>query len=472
LKFSASLLQNQYAGGGFCERYVDIEYMSGSCCEKRYVTDEQVSSAGQDCRGIRCRLRSAFPAFSSRNFRLYFAGQIVSMIGTWLQMVAQGWLVLEMTGSAFWVGVTAAAASLPTLFLSLFGGVIVDRYDRKRILLWTQSASMLLALVLGGLTISGVITLEAILVLAFLLGCVGSVATPAIQAFLSEMVSREQLRSAVALNSAIFNASRVVGPAIAGVMIAWTGAGAAFIVNGLSYIAVILALLAIRTASRRHIPDPGQSPFESISEGLGYTWQHPLLRTIILYVAVVSVFGWSFMSMLPVVAKNTFGMGAEGMGYLFSAFGTGSLTGTVLVSVLARKVRSSVMVIGGIMLFSVSLTAFTFASGELLAMIFLFIAGIGMLSAFATMTATVQELVDERFRGRVMSIYLMVLMGFIPIGNIEVGALAELVGTSVAIRTGSVLVGIATLLLLGARRGIADRWESYKCRYCIEMGTS
>jgi MFS family permease len=408
------------------------------------------------------KVLSAFPAFRSRNFRLYFIGQIVSMIGTWLQMVAQGWLVLEMTGSAFWVGVTAAASSLPTLFLSLFGGVIVDRYNRKTILLWTQSASMMLALVLGAVTLSGTVTLAVIMVMAFLLGCVAAVATPAIQAFLSEMVERSELHSAVALNAAIFNASRVIGPAIAGLMIAWIGTGGAFMVNGLSYLAVIAALLAIRTAPPLTKPEAHQPPLQSIREGIVYTWEHPVIRTIVLFVSVVSIFGWSFMSMLPVVAKQTFGMGSDGMGYLFSAFGLGSLSGTVLVSMSSGKIRSSMMVIGGILTFSIALGAFTFATDERIAMGFLFIAGIGMLSAFATMTATVQRLVEDRYRGRVMSIYLMVLMGFMPLGNLQVGFLSEHFGTALAIRIGSVVVLLATLFLFSYRKDIQSAWNDYR----------
>jgi MFS family permease len=408
------------------------------------------------------KVLSAFPAFRSRNFRLYFIGQIVSMIGTWLQMVAQGWLVLEMTGSAFWVGVTAAASSLPTLFLSLFGGVIVDRYNRKTILLWTQSASMMLALVLGAVTLSGTVTLAVIMVMAFLLGCVAAVATPAIQAFLSEMVERSELHSAVALNAAIFNASRVIGPAIAGLMIAWIGTGGAFMVNGLSYLAVIAALLAIRTAPPPTKPEAHQPPLQSIREGIAYTWEHPVIRTIVLFVSVVSIFGWSFMSMLPVVAKQTFGMGSDGMGYLFSAFGLGSLSGTVLVSMSSGKIRSSMMVIGGILTFSIALGAFTFATDERIAMGFLFIAGIGMLSAFATMTATVQRLVEDRYRGRVMSIYLMVLMGFMPLGNLQVGFLSEHFGTALAIRIGSVVVLLATLFLFSYRKDIQSAWNDYR----------
>jgi len=228
-------------------------------------------SADQTPKTLKERALLAFPAFRSRNFRRYFVGQIVSMIGTWLQMVAQGWLVLEMTGSAFQVGVTAAASSLPTLFLSLFGGVIVDRYDRKTILLWTQGASMLLAFVLGIFTLTGAVTVPIIIALAFLLGCVAAVATPAIQAFLSEMVERDQLHSAVALNAAIFNASRVIGPAIAGLMIAWIGTGGAFMANGLSYVAVIVALLGIHTVAPRKNPDAHQPPLQSIRDGIVYT---------------------------------------------------------------------------------------------------------------------------------------------------------------------------------------------------------
>jgi len=420
------------------------------------------SPAEQSPTTLKEKVLSAFPAFRSRNFRLYFIGQIVSMVGTWLQMVAQGWLVLEMTGSAFWVGVAAAASSLPTLFLSLIGGVIVDRYNRKTILLWTQSASMVLALVLGIITLTGSVTLAVILVLAFLLGCVAAVATPAIQAFLSEMVERAELHSAVALNAAIFNASRVIGPAIAGLMIAWIGTGGAFIANGLSYLAVIAALLAITIATPRKIPAVHQPPLQSIRDGIVYTWEHPVIRTIVMFVSVVSIFGWSFMSMLPVVAKQTYGLGSDGMGYLFSAFGLGSLSGTVVVSMSSGKIRSSAMVIGGILVFSLALTAFTFASDERVAMAFLFIAGIGMLSAFATMTATVQRLVEDSYRGRVMSIYLMVLMGFMPLGNLQVGFLSEQFGTAIAIRIGSIVVLLATIFLFSYRKEIQSAWHEYR----------
>ena len=426
------------------------------------LSGKKYPDAGEETpSGMKGRFLSAFPAFASRNFRLYFIGQIVSMIGTWLQMVAQGWLVLEMTGSAYWVGVSAATSTLPTLFLSLIGGVIVDRYPRKVILLWSQSFSMALAFILGLFTLTHTVTIPVILVLAFLLGCVGAVATPAIQAFLSEMVDRSQLHSAVALNASIFNASRVIGPAIAGLMISWIGTGGAFVANGLSYVAVIVALLSITTAA----PPPkavNEHPLQSIRDGVAYTWRHPLLRTIVLFVAAVSIFGWSFMAMLPVVAKQTFGLGASGMGILFSAFGMGSLTATFFVSMSSGRIGAPRMVIGGILTFTLSLIAFTFMTEVPLALFCLFISGLGMLSAFATMTATVQRLVEDRYRGRVMSIYLMVLMGLMPVGNFMVGILSERFGTSIAIRFGTAVTLIATMVLIALRHRISEAWATYK----------
>ncbi|UWX57727.1 MFS transporter [Chlorobaculum sp. MV4-Y] len=412
--------------------------------------------------GLKAKLLAAFPPFASRNFRLYFVGQIISMIGTWLEIVAQGWLVFDMTGSAFWVGVAAAASTIPTLLLSLFGGMLVDRYPRKAVLLWSQVLLMLLSFIFGTVVLLGMATLSFILVLAFLIGSVSAVATPAIQAFISEIVERKHLPVAVALNSSIFNASRVIGPVLAGFMIIWIGTGGAYIANGVSFIAVIAALLAIR------IPNPEarkvsiEHPIQSIRDGILYAWTHPLIKTIVLFVAAVSIFGWSFMSMLPVVAKREFGIGADGMGYLYSAFGLGSLFGTVVVSVSSGRVRSSFMVIGGVLIFALGLLSFTFARWLPLALCCLFISGLGMLSAFATMTGTVQRLVEDRFRGRVMSIYLMVLLGLMPFGNLLMGLLSEHFGTPVALRTGAIITIAATLFLFLSRKDISKAWQEYQ----------
>ena len=306
----------------------------------------------QTKKGISRPLLSAFPAFQSRNFRLYFPGQVISMIGTWIQMVAQGWLVLEITGSAFDVGVVAAASTLPTLFLSLFGGVIVDRYPKRAILLWTQSSAMILAFILGIFAVTGTVTIWIIIVLSFLLGCVNALNVPALQAFLSEIVEREDLASAIAMNSAIYNGSRIIGPAIAGFLISATGTGVAFLVNGVSFFAVILSLLSMKNLPKQVVAKLPIHPLLSIKEGLKYSWNHPLIRTIVLFIAVISIFAWSYVTMLPVIAKRTFGMDASGLGYLYGISGLGSVVGTVVVSIYSKKIDRLFFIAGGNILFA------------------------------------------------------------------------------------------------------------------------
>lgn len=298
----------------------------------------QDSSAPHRRSRISEKLLEAFPAFGSLNFRRYFPGQVVSMVGTWMQMVAQGWLVLELTDSAFDVCLVAAASTLPTLFLSLLGGVVVDRYPRRTILLWTQTAAMMLAFILGIFVLTGTVTMPVILLLSFLLGCVNALNVPALQAFLSEMVEREHLSSAIAMNSAIYNGSRVIGPAIAGFIIAAAGTGAAFIANGFSFLAVIVSLLLIRSAGMLAPEGERVHPIEAIREGLRYSLNHPIIRTIVIFIAIISIFAWSYVTMLPVIAKRSFQMDATGLGYLYGVSGLGSVLGTIFVSMYSRKI--------------------------------------------------------------------------------------------------------------------------------------
>ncbi len=407
-------------------------------------------------------LLSAFPAFQSANFRRYFPGQVVSMIGTWIQMVAQGWLVLEITGSAFDVGLAAAASTLPTLFLSLPSGVVVDRYSRRTILLWTQSAAMLLAFVLGFFAITGMVTIEIILILSFLLGCVNALNVPALQAFLSEIVEREHLPSAIAMNSAIYNGSRVIGPAIAGMLIAVTGTGSAFLVNGFSFLAVILSLLGMKGRKQVSAPFVHQKPLQAIREGVSYAWNHPVIRTCIFYIAVVAIFSWSYVTMLPVIAKKTFHMDASGMGYLYGVSGLGSVFGTVLLSIYSSKIDRLIFVAGGSILFALALTGFTFTTFLPLALLFLFFGGFGLVAAVATLSATIQSAVDDRFRGRVMSLYMMIFMGFMPLGNLEIGYLSEHFGTGLAIRISCFVTLLAALTLMVFSRRIRQAYSRYK----------
>uniref|UniRef100_Q3AP17 Transporter, putative n=1 Tax=Chlorobium chlorochromatii (strain CaD3) TaxID=340177 RepID=Q3AP17_CHLCH len=405
------------------------------------------SSSPQGKSAITRSLLKAFPAFANPDFRRYFPGQVISMIGTWMQMVAQGWLVYELTGSAFDVGMAAAATTFPTLFLSLFGGLLVDRYPRRTILFWTQSSAMLLAFILGIVTMTGTVTMGIILLLSFLLGCVNAINVPALQAFLSEIVRRDHLPSAIAMNSAIYNSSRVIGPALAGWLIAYSGAGIAFIVNGFSFFAVLLSLFTMKT--KRRAPTVIESnPLLAIREGVLYAWNHKLIRLCIYYIAIVSVFSWAYVSMLPVIAKQRFGMDASGMGSLFGISGIGSVMGTIMVSMLANKIQPLRFIAIGSLIFAVALLGFTLTENLPLAMVGLFFAGFGLVAAVSTLSATIQGAVEDRFRGRVMSLYMMIFMGFMPLGNVTIGYLSDLFGTGFAIQLNCIVTIIAALLLL------------------------
>lgn len=287
------------------------------------------------------KIQKAFPAFQSTNYKLYFTGQLVSMIGTWMQIVAQSWLVLQLTESVFLIGLVMALSTLPTLLFTLYGGVIVDRFPKKEILFFTQICAMVLALLLGILTVFDWINIWEIGVIAFLLGTVNAIDAPARQAFVSELVNKEQLPSAIALNSGVFNSARVIGPTVAGVMIAIIGTGGAFILNALSYVAVLLALRKIKIAEIKpaHLPDP----IRAIKEGISYSVTHPIIRTLFIVIGIVSVFGWSYTTVLSIMAKNTFHVGAAGLGYLYAASGLGSLLATIVIALFSKKYRLCIL---------------------------------------------------------------------------------------------------------------------------------
>ena len=398
------------------------------------------------------KILKAFPALRSRNYQLYFAGQLISLVGTWLQVVAEGWLVYILTNSAFFVGLDAAMAMLPTLLFSLFGGVIVDRYPKKKILLFTQSGSMILALILGLLTVLKIINVWEVITLSFILGIVNAVDSPARQAYVVELVEDKNiLSSAIALNSGMFNAARVIGPTIAGILIAVTGTGMAFILNGISYIAVIIALIFINTPTviEKHIIDP----IKAIKEGVVYTISHPTIRLLLILSGVVSIFGWSYSTLMPVIATQIFHLGATGLGYLYAAGGFGALLGTFLISAFSHKVKPAIYIVGGNFLFIISLLLFTFTSHTLVAAILLFFAGLGLVSQFSMTNSTIQHTVENNMRGRVMSLYTLVFIGFGPFGNLEIGFMAQHFGTDFAIRLNVIIVLIfAVYLWLNRKR--------------------
>ncbi|MEO8446743.1 MAG: MFS transporter [bacterium] len=405
-------------------------------------------------------LINSFPSFESRNYKLYFSGQLVSLIGTWLQIVALGWLVLKLTHSAFLIGFVTALGSLPSLFLTLFGGVLIDRFPKKKILYLTQSLAMILAFLLGILTVFDLINIWEICVIAFMLGTVAAIDIPARQSFVSELVSKEQLPSAIALNSATYNAARVIGPGVAGLLIAWIGTGGAFLVNGVSYLAVLNALRLLDISDKPVARKTGT--LDAIKEGLSYSFSHPLIRLLIIFTAVSSIFGWSYATIMPLIASNVFHLDAAGLGYLYAAGGLGALSAAVIISIFSKRWSAMRFILGGNALFSVCIILFSFTTEMYTAMILLFIADLGLLSQFAMINTLIQRMVKSEFRGRVLSIYIFMFLGLTFLGNFQIGLLAEHFGTGIALRTGACIVFIFGMIVFLKRKKIRNDYEKYK----------
>lgn len=396
----------------------------------------------------------AFPAFRHRNYRLYFLGLLVSLIGTWLQTVAQGWLVLQLTHSAYWVGVITALNTLPALFLSLFGGVIIDRFPKKKILTLTQFCSMTLAIILGLLTIFDLVNLWSLGIIATLMGVVNAIDMPGRQAFAVEMVGKEDLHSAIALNSGIFNSARVIGPAIAGILIASFGLGWAFIFNGLSFMAVVIALALMHVTEKVHIVH--SNAILAIKDGLDYAYHHKLIRSLLLYAGVVSVFGWSYTTILPVVAEQVFNKDVSGLGVLYMAAGSGALLGTILISSIGKKFQPITFIFSGCLIFSFGLIGFSFTSDFVSSLPFMFLSGLGLIMQFATMNTTIQKSVEDHLRGRVMSLYTLMFLGLSPLGSYQVGLIAEYMGSMFAIRVGAIIILLFSAALFMNRKHLQN----------------
>lgn len=428
---------------------------------EQYIIDEAPEiSIGEN--PALTKIFALFPALENKNYQIYFSAGLVSLVGTWLQIVAEAALivyVLRPPDTALWVGLDGAAATLPTLLFSLFGGVIVDRLPKKNILIFTQSAAMVLAMIYGLLTVFGFINIYEIIILAFLLGIVTAVDSPARQAFVPKLVPIEQLGSAIALNSGVFNAARVIGPTLAGILTGVIGAGGAFILNSISYIPVILGLFYMNI--KESIPAEHPSPLKAIKEGISYSFSHPIIRVLLLMTAVTSIFGWSYSTMLPVLAVNTFHLNPTGLGYLYAASGLGALTAAFVVSALSKKNLNMLFILGGNTLFAISIILFTFVKQEGLALIFLFFVGVGLLAQFTTLNTTLQHLVDDQVRGRVMSIYTLMFIGLLPFGNFEVGFLSNIWGAEVAIRIGAIVVFLFGLFILFSLKKINSSFAEY-----------
>jgi MFS family permease len=375
-----------------------------------------------------------FRALQHRNFQLFFGGQLTSLIGTWMQSTAQLWLVYKLTGSAALLGVFGFANQIPILVLASIGGYVGDRYNRHLGVIWTQTVSMVLAFLLAGLTLTGAIKVWELILIAFLSGIVNAFDVPIRQAFLVQMVGKEDLPNAIALNSSIFNGARVVGPAIAGATIAWFDAhhvrsseGWCFVLNGLSFLAVIGALLAMRIEKIEIKPQPG-SPFKNFMEGFRFAMADGPIRSALLLLSLLSLLGLQYSVFLPVFAKDVLHGGARGFGLLMSAAGIGAVLGALQFASRTAYQGLAKWIAAMSVICSVGLVIFSQSHNFWLSAAVLFVIGFAATSQMAATNTTVQNRVPDELRGRMMAVYATMFMGVQPIGSLLAGGLAKHIG--------------------------------------------
>jgi len=383
------------------------------------------------------RNTDSFAALTFRDFRLFWFGQLISLSGTWMQSVAQGWLVYSLTKSPFYLGMVAAAASLPVLLFTLIGGVIADRFPKRDLLLLTQALSVVPALALGILTSMGTITVWQVALLAAFLGTINAVDLPTRQAFLIEMVDRKSLVSAIALNSAAFNGARIIGPTIAGLSIAWFGLPACFYLNAISFIAVIIAL--VRMDARGEKKAGSENITLDLMKGFGFMKSNEDIMRIMILIAVFSLVGLPYISLLPVFAGEIFHKGAKGLGYLMAASGVGALTAALGIAYRGDIGNKTSFMSVACLCFSFALLIFSLSKWYAFSLVIIMLGGWGMVSYLAAANTYIQVSVPDELRGRVMSVYSFVFLGLVPVGNAIMGITADIIGTKNAVTAGGVI---------------------------------
>lgn len=401
----------------------------------------------------------AFRSLRYRNFRIYYIGQLVSLNGTWMQSVAQSWLVYRLTGSATLLGLTGALTLLPNLLFGMYGGLLADRFSRQRLLIIVHALAMLQALVLGVLTMSGQVEAWHILLLAFILGLVQAVETPVRQSLIVQLVERQDLPNAIALNSSMFHLARFIGPAIAGVLVALIGEGPVFLINAFTFVAIIGSLFYLQLPS---LPTSAESRrgLSGIWSGLHYARQHRLTRTVLAMVALVSLLGGAAVVLMPVFVVQVFGHGAESLGIFMGMLGLGSLTGALSLAqkrdfaLLERRVAVAAVSVG------LGLLVFALNTSFVAALAILFVIGLASTSVFASSNALIQLAVPDHLRGRTMALFTMCLHGMASLGHMLLGFVGDGLGAPLTVGlSGCLLFCLALLLAVSLFRlnGIEDQ---------------
>jgi MFS family permease len=396
-------------------------------------------------------IAKTFPAFRGRDFRLYFIGQFISWAGTWLQNVTLGWFVWKMTHSGIWVGLTAAIPLFVCSLLTPMGGIIADRFDKRNVLYVIQVLAMIQAFILGGLAMNNYAPLWAIVSLSFMLGAINAVDGPTRNSLIPEIVRKEEIASSAALNTAMITSSQAFGPALAGLLIPFCGIGGTFIINGVSFIAVIVTLwmMLIENKSKKHV----EHPLKMFWAGIKYSVFEPRIRLCVVLTGLIGMFGFSYRAMLPIVTTEIFKSGPFILGCLTAAVGVGACAGAVIVSAKSKKVPFNMFVITGSIMTGTSLILFSLTSNIILGIVFLFFAGAGFTLSSSTVRAELQVIVEDKMRGRAIGLAMMAFFAGMALGNSLEGILAKQFGPSVAISSNGIalLVLVATIVFVSRK---------------------
>ena len=387
--------------------------------------------------------------FRHRNYRLFFSGQLLSLMGSWMQIIAQAWLIYRLTGSPLALGFIGFLQQGPVFFFSALGGTIADRMDRRTLLLFTQGGFLLQALTLATLTFTGVVEIWHVAALALMFGLLNAIDVPTRQSFTVEMVGREDLQSAVALNSIMFNLARVVGPSVAGVMIAAVGEAWCFAINAASYRAVLASLVLRRTVSARRTE--ASRPLQDLVEGFRYVVHHREIRAALLALAITSFAGGPYLTLMPVFAEQVLGTNSAGYGMLMTAVGAGALFGALAMSRLsgaALRQAPELAAIG----FGLWMTALSLTTNFWFAMILILPTAFSLMLQGSTTNIIVQNAVDDQMRGRVMAYYTMSFLGMMPFGSLAAGALAHFIGVPLTLTCGGIVCALAGIVTFRLRR--------------------
>ena len=386
-----------------------------------------------------------FRALSHRDFRLFWLGAFLSNVGTWMQAVAQGWLVLLLTNSAFWLGLDGFVATAPGFIFTLLGGVFADLIDRRRLLLYTQVVAGVAAMALAMLVWTGVVNRWMVLGFSFVTGCCMALASPSYLAMTYDLVGREDLANAIAMNSTQFQLSRVVGPALAGVAFKLFGLAGCFFANGVSFVAVVAALWVVRPGranTAAHSVRDRRALWRDLIDGFRYVRNRPRVSALLLLSGVNSLFGAPYFTLVPIYARNIFQLGETGLAVMMGTSGAGAFMGALLVAYLGDFRRKGWLVLGGSIAFGVFITNFALSSRLPLSLVFLFGLGFSLIVCVATINTLLQKLVTDQMRGRVMSMFILSFLGTMPIGNIVAGTASNHFGPQHTLAAGGIIVSV------------------------------